>query len=295
VGAATRVSHNPMISPPPSGEGVGVGAAEAPAQVILRMEADLRDGDRVVLTVGPEDGNLTYAITIRLHIAVVAEAGLRTGQAVPPDLLARLRAGNEFQAHYNRALNFLAVRPRSESEVRRRLRLKAVPPHMIDAVVARLHRARYLDDAEFARYWLAERARTRPRGMRLLRGELREKGVASALIDQAVRDFEETAAQVAEEEAAARANLPIAPDAPDPADDPFAEGSRELREALILAERKARSYASLDPATFRRRLSGFLLRRGYGYDVVSKVVKEVVSRQSAVVSDDEDGEDEDGD
>ncbi|MDQ2809829.1 MAG: hypothetical protein M3Z04_23370, partial [Chloroflexota bacterium] len=61
------------------------------------MEADLRDGDRVVLTVGPADGDLTYAITIRLHIAVVVEAGLRTGQALPPDDLARLRAGDEFQ------------------------------------------------------------------------------------------------------------------------------------------------------------------------------------------------------
>ncbi len=192
------------------------------------------------------------------------------------------------------------MRPRSESEVRRRLRLKAVPPHMIDAVVARLHRARYLDDAEFARYWLAERARTRPRGMRLLRGELRQKGVASALIDQAVADFEETAAQVAEEEAAVRAALPIAEDAPDPADDPFAEGSRELREALILAERKARSYATLDPATFRRRLSGFLLRRGYGYDVVSKVVKRLAEGQGPGVrgqndaASEEDDEDSEG-
>ncbi len=265
----------------------------APTPVILRIEADLRDGDRVVLTVGPADGDLTQAITIRLHIAVVAEAGLHTGQALSPDVLARLRAGDEFQAHYNRALNFLAVRPRSEAEVRRRLRLKTVPPDMIDAVVARLHHARYLDDAEFARYWLAERARTRPRGIRLLRGELREKGVASTLIDQAVADFEETAAQAAVEEAAARAALPATADAADPAEDPFADAGRELREALILAERKARSYAALDPPTFRRRLSGFLLRRGYGYDVVSKVVKAVGSRQPVVGNEDADADDVD--
>ena len=43
-----------------------------------------------------------------------------------------------------------------------------------------------------------------------------------------------------------------------------------MREALDLAQRKLRTYSQPGPAsTFRRRMSGFLLRRGYDYDAVS--------------------------
>lgn len=277
----------PLADGPDTPEDAEQDAANAVELAILRMEADPRDADKVVLTLGPPEGGMDQAVTLMLHIVVVVEAGLYTGQLLTVGRLAELKAGDQFQAHYARALNFLAVRPRSEAEVRRRLREKAVPPDTIDAICARLYRARYLDDAAFARYWLAERARTRPRGVRMLRGELRNKGVASAVIDEAVADFEAEAAEAAADEAARLAALPPDPAAPPPEDDPLADANRETREALILAERKARSYASLDPPTFRRRLSGFLLRRGYGYDVVSKVLKLVVSRQSSVVSEDD--------
>jgi regulatory protein len=260
---------------------------EAQAPVILRLEADPRDANRVVVTYGPPAADLSAARTLLLHIAVVAEEGLHTGQACPPDLVARLQAGDEFQREYNRALNLLAVRPRSTAEVRDRLRRKNVAPDMIDAVIARLQRAQYLDDAEFARYWIGERARSSPRGARLLRGELRNKGVSPALIEEALANFEaEAAAEHAARQAAAPADDSddTEPDLVDGAD------SRELREAWGLAQRKLRAYSNLDPVTFRRRMSGFLLRRGYGYDVVSRVLKHIeatTSGQPSEISDED--------
>jgi len=249
--------------------------------VIQRLEADVRDPDRVVVTIGPESGSTLGARTLLLHIAVVAEEGLRTGLPCPPDLVARLTDREAFQRHYERALNFLAVRPRSEAEVRRKLRTKQVPPESIDAVVARLQRARYLDDAEFARYWIGERARSSPRGARLLRGELRTKGVSSAIIEQALADFEERAAAEAQETPAG------AEHADDEAQEPE---DRVTREALTLATRKLRSYTGLDPVTFRRRMSGFLLRRGYDYAVVSRVLKRLDARDDEAAAGDTDPE-----
>src|SRR5262249_20233218 len=100
--------------------------------IIQRMDADPRDADRVVVTIWPADGGVAGARTLLLHIAVVAQAGLRSGQPCSPELIARLEAENLFQQYYARALNFLAVRPRSEAEVRQRLRQKGVPPVVID-------------------------------------------------------------------------------------------------------------------------------------------------------------------
>jgi len=260
--------------------------AESQAAVILRLEADPRDANRVVVTYGPPAEGLSAARTLLLHFAVVAEEGLHTGQPCPPDMVARLEAGDEFQREYNRALNFLAVRPRSTAEVRERLRRKNVTPDLIDAVIARLNRAQYLDDAEFARYWIGERARSRPRGARLLRGELRNKGVSPALIEEALATFE---AEAAAEHAARQVAALEDGDEADP-DLVGGDDSRELREALGLAQRKLRTYSNLDPVTFRRRMSGFLLRRGYSYDVVSRVLKhlEATSDPESEVSDEDD-------
>ncbi|HUS17202.1 MAG TPA: RecX family transcriptional regulator [Chloroflexia bacterium] len=260
----------------------------APGPVILRLAGDPRDPNRVILTYGPPNGDAETARTLPLHIAVVAEEHLQLGQACPPELVARLAAGDEFQRQYARALGFLAVRPRSEAEVRSRLRRKAVEPDLIDAIVARLHRARYLDDAEFARYWVAERARTSPRGARLIKGELRNKGVHPSLIDEALAVFEEEAD--AEEAATQERALLIPGPPPSAAESDLLEESREVRAALGLAERKHRSYGSLDPATYRRRMTGFLLRRGYGYDVVARVLKRLAAVPRDAGGDDDDDE-----
>jgi regulatory protein len=237
---------------------------ESGGQVIQRLEPDPRDPDRIAVTIGPADGSAAMARTLLLHIAVVAQEALRPGLACPPAMVARLEGANAFQQYYARALNFLAVRPRSEAEVRRRLREKGTPPEVIDAVVARLLRVGYLDDAAFARFWIGERARSNPRGARLLRSELRTKGVAPAVIDQALTDFEEEAAPVPGA---------LRPPSGHGVADALGEESREVHEALGLAQRKLRAYASLDPAVVRRRLSGFLLRRGYGYGTVARVLK----------------------
>jgi SOS response regulatory protein OraA/RecX len=52
-------------------------------------------------------------------------------------------------------------------------------------------------------------------------------------------------------------------------------------EALGVARRKHRTYASLDEATYRRRMTAFLLRRGYSYSLVSRVLKALRAGEDA--------------
>jgi len=253
--------------------------------IISALDADPRNNDRVLVSITPT-APTAAARTLTLHIAVVARAGLRVGLALDAAALADLVAANTFQASYNRALDFLAVRPRSEWEVRDRLRRKEVPPADIDLVVERLHRAGYLDDAAFARFWIEERARSNPRGPRLLQQELRRKGVRGPVIAQELAAFE---ARRAEEHAARQA-------APEPSDadpneenppmiDEEASADPQYAEALGVARRKHRTYASLDEATYRRRMTAFLLRRGYSYSLVSRVLKALRAGEDAEAED----------
>jgi regulatory protein len=82
------------------------------------------------------------------------------------------------------AAAFLAVRPRSVVETRRRLRHLGYPHVLVDRVVDRLTEMSYLDDAAFARAWVESRDRARPRGEAVLRRELVLKGVDRRVIDE---------------------------------------------------------------------------------------------------------------
>lgn len=138
------------------------------------------------------------------------------------------------------ALRFLAQRPRSEQEVRRRLRRAGVAETAEDAVIAQLRQHALVDDTAFAEYWVEQRQTFRPRGARLLRAELRQHGVAAA---QA-----EAAAETTEGSAAA--------------------------DAYRAAQRRARQLTATtaDERVFKTRLAQFLARRGFDWETISPVV-----------------------
>lgn len=82
------------------------------------------------------------------------------------------------------AAAFLAVRPRSVAETRRRLRRLGYPNQLVERVVNQLVEQSYLDDASFTRSWVESRDRARPRGEAALRRELSIKGVAREVVDE---------------------------------------------------------------------------------------------------------------
>ncbi len=179
------------------------------------------------------DGDYSFALTD------IEATRLRVGQELTAEEIATLQGHDEAERAYERALNFLSYRPRSESEVRNKLRRKRVAAEAIDSVVGRLLRAGLLDDQEFARYWVDNRTQFRPRGARALRHELRAKGVPSTVIAEVLEGFDE-------EEAARKAAL---------------AGARRM--------------AHLEAEDFRTRLSAYLARRGFYYGVAKPLVQEM--------------------
>jgi regulatory protein len=97
--------------------------------------------------------------------------------------------------------------------------------------VERLERAGLLDDDAFARYWVENRERFRPRGLHALRYELRRKGIGDEVIERALASIDVSAS------------------------------------AYRAAEAKARQLRHQDPVTFRRKLLDYLARRGFEYEV----------------------------
>lgn len=178
-----------------------------------------------------------FVLLVTLSPEVFAPAGLRTGQEIT---LERIAALEEQQARHSAmasAMRLLAYRPRSEKEMRQALERRGVKPALLAETMARLKTARLLDDGEFARSYVDQRDRTSPRSRRLLRAELRSKGVAQQAADEPLSEVDEA-------DAAYRA-----------------------------AARRARTLAALAYPDFQRRLGDFLLRRGFGYDTSRETVK----------------------
>jgi regulatory protein len=194
---------------------------------ITALRPTKRDPDRIAVDL---DGSFAFA----LPAALVADERLEVGDALDGERVRVLLAADQASRATEAALVFLGYRPRSEKEVRDRLRRGGFEQEAIDHAISRLHEWRYLDDADFARRWVENRAAHRPRGKRLLQQELRHKGIDTETAREAIddADLDETGAA----EALARHRLP--------------------------------AYAGDDPAAIRRRLGAYLARRGYGYDVI---------------------------
>lgn len=194
---------------------------------ITAMEVQKKDKERVNVYL---DGKYAFGL------AAIAAARLKRGQVLSDREIEELLREDSFQKAYDKALHFLSYRPRSQDEVRRYLQRKKVLPLISQAVLARLTKAGLLDDLAFARYWVENRENFNPRGARMLRYELCQKGVDEAIIAQALRGINE-------EESAYRA---------------IAKRGRRLRH--------------LDRQSFRRKLSPFLQRRGFTYEAINQAL-----------------------
>ncbi|MDQ7798615.1 MAG: regulatory protein RecX [Candidatus Edwardsbacteria bacterium] len=149
----------------------------------------------------------------------------------------------------NYALRLLELRGRSVKDVRDKLKVKGASPGDIDLVIDDLLSLGLLDDEKFARDWIENRQHFRPTGVVRLRQELFAKGIDREIVDQAVREYK--------------------------------INSDEFPAALDLARRKMKLYRKLDSDTAKRRLAGFLARRGYEASIVSKVLKELLKENNS--------------
>lgn len=84
-------------------------------------------------------------------------------------------------------LGLIKFRQRSEKEIRDKLALKGYSPEILEELIRYFKGAGYINDREFARAWITSRLR-KPLGFRLIRQELRQKGVSEEIIDEVSRE-----------------------------------------------------------------------------------------------------------
>jgi len=216
-------------------------------QRITAIEPQQKNPQRVNIYL---DGEFAFGL------AVIVAAWLRVGQELGEEKIASLKAADEGEVTYQKALHFLNYRPRSSAEVCQNLLKRGVSELLTDETLNRLQAAGLVNDDAFARAWVENRNSFRPRGKPALRMELRRKGLS----DEIIQSVLET--QVNEEALAF-------------------EAARKYVRRLI----------GLEWPEFRLKLGSYLARRGFSYTtlapVVSKVWKETRTADAGSTSDNE--------
>jgi regulatory protein len=178
------------------------------------------------------DGLFSFSIADELAVT----NRLEVGGHLSVDQIEELKEANLSKGCFDAALHYLSYRPRSENEVRQRLRRRGFDGKVVEEVIFKLKERRLIDDVAFSEYWRNNRLSFSPRSGRLIKLELRQKGVAAETANEVVKDLDD---------------------------------ENHVYEAGL---RKARRLSGSDYDDFRRRLYDYLRRRGFNYETVKRAV-----------------------
>jgi len=97
-------------------------------------------------------------------------------------------ADEALAAAIERAGRYIAYRPRTERQVRDKLRELDYDTDTVEGAIARLIELHLIDDSDFARRWIEERARTKGKAPDVLVSELRARGVSRETAEEAMAE-----------------------------------------------------------------------------------------------------------
>jgi regulatory protein len=196
---------------------------------VTRLEPQKRNPQRLNVYL---DGEFAFGISR------AAAPWLSEGDQLSQQKVRDLKRGDQSEGAYQRALNYLSYRSRSEQEISRNLIKHDIPEDIIAEVMEKLRHSSLVDDRAFARNWIENRVQFKPRGKRALALELYQKGIAQEIIDDELQDLDESLL------------------------------------ARRCAQKKASRFKNLDWETYQKKMSGYLNRRGFPYGIIRDTVQE---------------------
>ena len=140
---------------------------------------------------------------------------------------------------YNKSLRFLSFRARSIKEINDYLLKMGFEQTTVNQALDRLLEQKFLNDLEFAKLWIESRQKHKGKSRFVIKHELIKKGVDQDLIEKLLN-----------------------------------ESSDDLEVAKKLFEKKKGRYESLSKMEFKMKISQYLQRRGFSWDIVKRVLSE---------------------
>lgn len=181
------------------------------------------------------DGKFSFGLDLENYMKL----GLKIDQELDESEVTEIVKKGEFQKTSDKLLNFAMLRPRSKREIIDWLRRKKVNETIHEDLFNRLKRLELLDDEKFASWWVEQRLTFRKKSKKEIQFELRVKGISSEIIknvlDEATIDEEKIAKE--------------------------------------LIKQKKYKWERYEKKIKEQKMKEYLMRKGFGWNIVSKVVK----------------------
>lgn len=193
-----------------------------------------------------------------IHATLIENFGLRIGLEIEAETIEKILAADEVMRAKNCGLRVIReekegaqteeLRPPgkpkiyTKNEMHQRLEQEGFSREAVETAVEELIHSGHIRDRKYAENWIARRQKSNPRGKTALKSELLDRGVDREVAEQAVAAV---------------------------------ETEDEKQVALELAKKRAKQYKRLPVHVAKRRLHGFLARRGFGTEVVRYVMEQV--------------------
>jgi len=162
---------------------------------------------------------------------------------------------DDFEKSYNRVLHFLSFRPRSEKEIKDYLNKKSSYAKasegqekkklevMINSIIDKLKEHKFINDNDFASWWIDQRTRVKPRAWKVIQYELKQKGIDEETIQSQFTIY----------------NLQFT--------------NEDMAKKLI--QRKSFRYRDLPKQEAYQKLARFLASKGFDWGVIKKVLSNI--------------------
>ena len=136
----------------------------------------------------------------------------------------------------------MVARAKSKGELLAHLKKRGVEDEVASATIYKLTQNGLINDAEFAKAWAQSRHNAKKLSKRIIAGELRTRGVDQSAIDEALDEIDDES---------------------------------EYRMACSLAMKKYSTMSRLEPEVQIRRIQSLLQRKGFGFGVIGRVIREL--------------------
>ncbi len=177
----------------------------------------------------------------------IPKFGLRVGLEIEAGVLQKLIEADEGMRAKNYASELLSSQSYSKNQMIDQLGQKGFSPQAIDTTLEDLEQLGRIKDEKFAKKWVARRQRAKPKGKKMLEHELANQSIDKTTVDRVLNGIDD---------------------------------AEETNIALQLAQKQAKRYQSLPPQVAKRRLHGFLLRRGFDYETIQSVIERVLTKEN---------------
>lgn len=150
---------------------------------ITDLKQGVRNPERVNVYV---NGKFSFS----LDVSQVVELGVKVGLEISVEELVALKKASELGKLYQRALEWVLLRPHSEKECRDYLRKKIFEKKLdndfVDKIIEKLKAKKYIDDDKFAEWYVQNRFLKKGVSAKRLKMELMKKGISKETAHEAI-------------------------------------------------------------------------------------------------------------